>query len=158
MAKQAADANLKGMGGDESSMDLGGIADALQKARAGGSSTEQSQGEEKGAGPGPGLESGPSPLEKITGAFTPRKIRRLIALPGEIAFVRTGIEELRLRPEEIDLMADDVTDLLNAFVKINPLWLAAISLTVNGSAITMDKISIYKKHMAKRKADAEAGK
>lgn len=87
--------------------------------------------------------------------FSEKKIRNMIRAPFELAYIITGNPGNRLLEPEINLILEDTVDIMNELVSINPLWLAAFGLAVNGGAIVINKINGHKKWKAERARPVE---
>ena len=82
--------------------------------------------------------------------FTEKKIRNMIKAPFELAFLFTGVPEVRITDDEMNLILEDTVDVMNELVKVNPLWLAGFGILVNGGGIVMHKIQVVRDARAKK--------
>lgn len=151
----------QGVGLFEGRVDTDKLADAISEHRENHQASEPDEPAIEGEVIDEDSEAKQERFDDASKKFTEKKIRNLIKAPFELWFLKTGCEGVRIKDGEVDLILEDTVDILNAFVKINPLWLAGIGLTVNGSMIFMNKLDNLKKfnaEKAEQKKNAEASK
>jgi hypothetical protein len=139
MAKEGKGTDTLVLGGDKGNDRPFSFSDKIKKIHE-----DFATPEEKGDGPGSDELPRGDPGADITEGlnFSPKRIRRLIALPGELAFLKSKNEKDRLSPEEIATLSEDATETLNTFVRINPKWLGPIMFTINGLMIYGPRLQI----------------
>lgn len=152
MDKMVEDTSAQNLGTGKTPVDIHGLATVLKKNNEDREAPFEEEQRESGA---KDREAEPGVEQAAKKQFTEKKIRNLIKAPFELWFFRTGCEEVRLKDEEVDLVLEDAVDVLNELVDINPLWLAVIGLTVNGTAIIGNKYKIAQEF--KKAKNAKAG-
>lgn len=152
MAKDK-DTSAQGDGGGQGGLSTDRVFSLVQEHREGKPETGdefdagEHHAETEQAEPGGGAP--------ITPKFTERKIRNLIKLPGELAFLRTGCEGVRVTDTEANVMLEDTLDVFNELVKVNPIWLAALGIIVNGAALFKTKTDVLKAWRVEQEAKNE---
>jgi hypothetical protein len=152
------DSILKVLGNGAAELDTIGLAVAIEKGKENIQPEEFPEGPRGSAIPNDEETIGAERSEQLEEAtkqiFTPAKVRNIIRAPFELWFLKTGCEGVRLKKEEADLLVEDLVDVLNEFVKVNPIWLAVFGLSINGSMIFMNKMEALNQFNALKKKAA----
>lgn len=84
--------------------------------------------------------------------FTPENCKYLVALPFNLAFVRTGYTGFQLQETECETLSASAATVLNVWVNIDPKWAALMMFAISLASISAAKIMGYKVALAEIEA------